>query len=95
MHRFEGLECVIAYVEKVRADEGISALGRQRQPEISSQTYHGGEIALLVERQLARTEFSFGAWRELTDPRVLNAVKEYVRGEAAARQRRADNDLTV
>ena len=83
MCTFESLESVIAYVEKIRADDGISALGRQRQPEISGQTYHGGEIAMLVERQLARTEFGFGAWRELTDPHVLRAVNEYVRGESA------------
>jgi hypothetical protein len=84
MYTFESLESVIAYVQKIRDADGIRELGRNWQSEISSQTYHGGEIALLVECQLAKTEFGFGAWRELKDPHILRAVKEYVRGESAA-----------
>lgn len=92
MCTFESLEFVIAYVEKIRADEGIRELGRERRPEISGQAYHAGEIALLVDCQLAKTEFSFGAWRELKNPQVLRAVREYIRAESAARQARADED---
>lgn len=83
MCTFESLESVIAYVETIRAVDGISELGRQQQPEISSQAYQGGEIALLVDCQLAKTEFGFGAWRELRHPHILRAVKEYVGGESA------------
>lgn len=89
MYTFESLDSVIAYVEEVRADEGISELGRDQRPEISGQAHHAGEIALLVECQLVKTEFSFGAWRELKNPQVLRAVKEYVRAESATRQARA------
>lgn len=81
----ESLETVIDYVEKIRADDGISELARHLLPEISSQAYHGGEIALLVECQLAKTKFGFGAWCELTNPHVLLEVIEYVRAESAVR----------
>ncbi|SNT28635.1 hypothetical protein SAMN05421757_109172 [Tropicimonas sediminicola] len=73
---------VEAFVERLRRQEGAVPLSRCRVQEISGDAYPGGEIALLVERQLVNTHSGYGAWKELDASNVLQAVRDYIARES-------------
>ncbi|PRY25205.1 hypothetical protein CLV78_102382 [Aliiruegeria haliotis] len=68
-----------AFVERLREQQGAVVLGKRRLQEVSGNAYPGGEIALLIERQLVNTQFGYGAWKELHGANVLEAVRNYIR----------------
>lgn len=75
-------EDVVDYVERIRSDCGITKLSHERLPELSGDAFRGGEIAMLVECQLAKTANGYGAWGELKDSHILKAVRDYIRRSA-------------
>lgn len=70
-------------VRRLRAIRRIdsSEVDRRHKSEFSCESYPGGEIAHLVERQLLTTEFGYGSWREVSTDEMLRSALEYIDAE--------------
>jgi hypothetical protein len=69
------LQVVREYVAHERVARGVKKLRHSSAPETSGFGYDpGGEIGLLLDRQLIPTSEGYGGWNELDDPKILRAV---------------------
>jgi hypothetical protein len=63
------------YVISARRERDIRNVDRTIKPEVSGiMQGPDGDIESLVERELLTTEIGAGAWLELEDPTILDAV---------------------
>jgi hypothetical protein len=63
------------YIISARRERGIRNVDRTVKPELSGfMQGSDGDIASLVDRELVTTEIGAGAWAELEDPTILDAV---------------------
>jgi hypothetical protein len=63
------------YVISARRERDIRNVDRTIKPEVSGiMQGPDGDIESLVERELLTTEIGAGAWLELEDPMILDAV---------------------
>lgn len=63
------------YIISARREREIRNVDRTVKPELSGiMQGRDGEIESLVERELLTTEIGAGAWVELEDPTILDAV---------------------
>jgi hypothetical protein len=63
------------YVISARRERDIRNVDRTTKPEVSGiMQGPDGDIESLVERELLTTEIGAGAWLELEDPTILDAV---------------------
>ena len=63
------------YIISARREREIWNVGRTAKPELSGFMQGAdGDIESLVDRELVTTEIGAGAWAELEDPTILDAV---------------------
>jgi hypothetical protein len=75
MERCSKRKAIEEYVISARRERGIRNVDRTIKPEVSGiMQGPDGDIESLVERELLTTEIGAGAWHELEDPTILDAV---------------------
>lgn len=85
-HISESRELIRTKIEALRIKRGVvwSDVKSVTNSEISGYAVAGGEIGMLVERQLMITSYGHGGWGELNDADIVTAVLKYVDHELAA-----------
>jgi hypothetical protein len=75
MERSLKRKAIEEYVISARRERDIRNVDRTIKPELSGiMQGPDGDIESLVERELLTTEIGAGAWLELEDPTILDAV---------------------
>jgi hypothetical protein len=75
MERSLKRKAIEEYVISARRERDIRNVDRTIKPEVSGiMQGPDGDIESLVERELLTTEIGAGAWLELEDPTILDAV---------------------
>lgn len=71
---------IIDYVRKEQIRRGITRPDESRKMELSGiMQGENGDIISLLDTQLMTTKVGYGAWTEIDDPEILQAVYREVR----------------
>jgi hypothetical protein len=75
MEQFLKRIAIEEYIISARQEREIRNVDRRVKPELSGIMQGcDGEIESLLDRELVTTEIGAGAWAELEDPMILDAV---------------------